>query len=248
MTPAAPPAPPVVAPPAGDVIDAEPPPAPINEAAAFKAYYAEGAEHFTAKRFKEASAAFAAAYALKPEPRLLFNIAQCYRKQELLEDAIAQFDRYLEADPGISSAVRGEVDAYRAELRAKLEARVVTRRAPKVIVVSTEKPVPRALLPLGAVGLAVGLSAAAVGGAFLGIHGTCAGSAEPPALECDRLYNSLAPGIALLSAGGSLVVIGTVFLSLSLRNRRTEQPARQALLRGLSAPLVTPSSLPFAWQ
>ena len=111
-----------------------------------------------------------------------------------------------------------------------------------------EKPVPRALLPLGAVGLAVGLSAAAVGGAFLGIHGTCAGSAEPPALECDRLYNSLAPGIALLSAGGSLVVIGTVFLSLSLRNRRTEQPARQALLRGLSAPLVTPSSLPFAWQ
>lgn len=200
-------------------------PAPIGEGRAkvFSETYGRGVEQYKLGAYASAIEAFQAAHAIRPQPRLLFNIAQCYRKLDALDDSIGYFEKYLQADPDTSPEVRAEVQAYLSELRAKQHARAVAQQTSRVIVIAKEKPAPRAYLPLGVVSGVLGLGGLAVGGAFIGINGTCADVPTPPALECARLYNSLTPGIVLTAVGGSLAVIGTVFISLSVRRPKVEQ-------------------------
>lgn len=201
---------------------AEPPPSTESSTARFSDAYRRGVELFRQNEFSGAIIEFTAAYGLKAEPRLLFNIAQCHRKQDRLDEGIEFFDRYLRADINVSPSVRAEIQAYQAELRAKKQA-LAAQRKEKTIVIATEKPAPRWYIPGGIVAGILGLGGVVVGGSFIGINGRCVDMPQAPALECTRLYNSLTPGIAITAVGGSLAVIGTVFLSLSIRRPQTLQ-------------------------
>lgn len=59
-----------------------------------------------------------AAYNLKPQKVILFNIAQAYRKAERWTEALTLFQRYLQEEPG--SSLAGEVEGYITEARARV--------------------------------------------------------------------------------------------------------------------------------
>ncbi len=203
----------------------EPQPSTEAHSKRFAETYGRGVEKYKQGEYAIAVEAFMDAYQIRPQPRLLFNIAQCHRKQNALRESILYFEKYLAADPNSSSEVRAEVQAYISELRAKQHAQELSQKPDKVIVIAKEKPVPRAYVPIGVASGVLGVGGVAVGAAFIGISGTCVESPQPPALECTRLYNSLTPGIAITAVGGSLAVIGTVFVSLSARRPKVEKRA-----------------------
>ena len=69
--------------------------------------------------------------------------------------------------------------------------------------------------------IAVGLSALAAGGSLVGfgsgalaVHGTCIDATMPPANQCDRLYQTSALGMALVSVGAVSAVAGVVLLAV----------------------------------
>jgi tetratricopeptide (TPR) repeat protein len=86
----------------GAVAYAEPKPDPANPDAlvAYKLEVEQGTTAFRAGMFNDARVSFERAYALYPEPVLLFNIASCYRRADDPENAIAAYRRFLDAAPG----------------------------------------------------------------------------------------------------------------------------------------------------
>src|SRR5262249_39636099 len=58
---------------------------------------------------------FALAYSFKRLPRMLFNIAQAYRRAGHSEDAYLSYARFLEEDP--NTPLTKEVSGYQNELR-----------------------------------------------------------------------------------------------------------------------------------
>ena len=225
MVPVAPLTAPALAPATESADTPEPPPAALDESVLFRDRYELAVSKYNAGDFATAAQEFEAAYNLKPVPRLLFNIAQAHRKQDHLTESINYFERYLEADPQIKPEVRAEVLAYRAELKAKKAALTSAQQKSKVVVIAADRPAPRAYLPVGVTAGLVGLGALGTGIAFLSLNGSCADTPVAPALECDRLYNTFTPGVALTAVGGSLVVIGSVLMTLSLRRPGTTKPS-----------------------
>jgi tetratricopeptide (TPR) repeat protein len=67
-------------------------------------------------RYEEAVAAFRRAYEVKADPRLLFDIAECYRELGVVEQALFFYDRYLAAWPDAFD--RAEVEEKVADLEA----------------------------------------------------------------------------------------------------------------------------------
>ncbi|HUQ03900.1 MAG TPA: tetratricopeptide repeat protein [Kofleriaceae bacterium] len=84
------------------VAHAQPKPDPANPdvLVAYKLEVEQGTSAFRAGMFNDARVSFERAYALYPEPVLLFNIASCYRRANDLENAIGAYRRFLDAAPG----------------------------------------------------------------------------------------------------------------------------------------------------
>ena len=64
--------------------------------AEFKATVISANQHFDKKNYELARKQYQHAYRLRSEPLLLYNIAQCYRKQGELVQAVQMYLRYLE--------------------------------------------------------------------------------------------------------------------------------------------------------
>lgn len=79
----------------------------------------QGSKAFAAGRYQEAINAFEAAYALRPDPVLVFNIANAFRKAGKLDDAIVAYERFLGMSPKkeLATEARGNL----GELRARQE-------------------------------------------------------------------------------------------------------------------------------
>jgi tetratricopeptide (TPR) repeat protein len=97
-------------------------PAPVtlgSEAAvaAARAHFMHGEALYRDARSNDALLEFRAAYALDPRPELLINIAQAERRLGLLDEAIADCERFLQRAPGSPLAAR--VKQLRKELRAE---------------------------------------------------------------------------------------------------------------------------------
>lgn len=85
-----------------------------------KALFTEGNEHYTLGEFAQALAAYKRAYRAKPLPAFLFNIAQCHRKLDQDQEAIAMYQSYLVGVPDAKN--KPMVESLIAESRSKLTA------------------------------------------------------------------------------------------------------------------------------
>jgi hypothetical protein len=75
--------------------------------AAFDAAVAKGVENYKARKYNAAIKYFRDAYALKPDPTLIFNIARSYERLGKVEDAIANYQAYVDA-PGTTTEDRAD--------------------------------------------------------------------------------------------------------------------------------------------
>lgn len=90
---------------------------------------------FQSGRFEAAAEAYAMLYAARPQlVRVLFNVAQAFRRARKEREALAFYRRYLRAEP--QSPLRQEVQGYVGELSALLAARALSeapRPSPKPV-------------------------------------------------------------------------------------------------------------------
>ena len=73
-----------------------------------KASYEEGARHYYLTEYAEALTSFKDAYRAKDDPAFLFNIAQCLRKLNRLDEASNFYRIYLRRAPDSSNRVKVE--------------------------------------------------------------------------------------------------------------------------------------------
>lgn len=89
-----------------------------DDDAAFRQTVDDAMEHYKAKRYGQAIQAFEAAYKLRAEPELVYNIARSYEKSLKRTEAIDAYNRFLEL-PGTTAELRANalsaVDALKKE-------------------------------------------------------------------------------------------------------------------------------------
>ena len=95
--------------------------ATVDREAEFQAQLDAGLAHYEERRYAEAAAAFEAAYAIRAEPELAYNIARSYERAVMREEEIAAYDRFLGL-PGTTSEMRNRARSARSSLRAEVEA------------------------------------------------------------------------------------------------------------------------------
>ncbi len=88
---------------------------------AFQAAVDEALEHYTARRYEEAIAAFERAFEIRQEPELVYNIGRSYERNLYRERAVEYYERFLTM-PSTTAELRTRVlenlNALRAELAA----------------------------------------------------------------------------------------------------------------------------------
>jgi tetratricopeptide (TPR) repeat protein len=84
-----------------------------------KQAFERATRHYNLGEFEQALTHFKEAYAAKPLPALLFNIAQCHRNSGRPRDAIFFFERYLEEQPNAPEAA--EIERLLEDLRDQIE-------------------------------------------------------------------------------------------------------------------------------
>lgn len=86
------------------------------DAASAKQHFERGRELFVASQYLEALHEFEAGYRLAPLPLFLYNMGQACRHAGLIDQAIENYESYLQAVP--DAPERAEVEQYLRELRA----------------------------------------------------------------------------------------------------------------------------------
>ena len=104
----------------------------------FDSLVAKGGELFQAGKYAEARAAWEKAYAIDPNPRLLFNIGSTYRREGDLDQALRHYRRYLELAPA-DAPYRAMAEEAILNLEIQIDAR--TKKA------EPEKPAPPPAAP-----------------------------------------------------------------------------------------------------
>lgn len=99
----------------------EPAPEAANPTAAFqqaeaRTHFQAGVQHYQGGRYAEAIAEFQTAHRLFASPTILFNLAQAYRSEGQLSDAIATFRRYIEENPRLTPTQREDVEGVIREI------------------------------------------------------------------------------------------------------------------------------------
>lgn len=185
----------------------------------FKELYESAGKAYGSGNYTAAIPSLQAAYALQPLPPLLFNIGQAYRKLEMWSEARVYLELYRRVHLDIPRERAAALDDLVIEARDK-EREAHTPQViekTRLLYVAQEKPPPRWLRPVGVTAGILGLTAIGIGSWMIGIHGTCTQDPVPPALACEQVYATRAPGIGIAAAGGAALVLGTVSFALSFR-------------------------------
>lgn len=103
----------------GAVSAAEDPPGSERTESAFSVLYERALVAYQAGHYADAIEALLVAYKLRPEPRLLYNIAQAHRKLGNLRKSREYFEQYLAADREIATDMKAEVQHQITELTAQ---------------------------------------------------------------------------------------------------------------------------------
>jgi hypothetical protein len=88
-------------------------------AGTFEETYEAGVKYFDADDLVRARVEFLHAYEMRPEPIVLYNVAQTYRLQGIHQHALEYYKRFL-ASANISEKLRKNAEAYVAGLEAQL--------------------------------------------------------------------------------------------------------------------------------
>jgi tetratricopeptide (TPR) repeat protein len=211
--------------------------------------YRRGMKAFKAGQFEDAIDAFSRAYVGKPEPALLYNLAEAHRVLGHDQEALRAYRDYLQRAPEARN--REDVEAKCAMLEeaiAKRDQAATESPKPaeagkpavpateKLAVVTVEKPRPihdhQALSKRMWI---AGLATAGVGVVLLGVGIGYAAEASRAGADVSRLAELHLPydpardadgrrydttGIALLAVGGAATVAGALTFGLSYRERR----------------------------
>ena len=190
--------------------------------ASFDTLYTRAAAAYQAGRYAAAIDDLLAAYKLAPEPRLLYNLAQAYRKLGDLNKAEQFFRQYLETDPAIPAERQQEVVRRLEELKGQVPAAIAPAlvapavsflRAPETVRGDRARA-PSFLKVAGSLMFVAGGGLVAAGAAFVALDGNCTAEPMAPALVCGRVYRLLAPGAAQLGIGGGLLLGGALSIMI----------------------------------
>ncbi len=201
------------------------------------ALFEESAEDYRAGRFAHAAALLREAYALEPEPVLLYNLARALEGTGEDEEAIDAYERYLATGAGDDDAdaarARLEVLRARVEERRRLEQQAqaaahlgVDVPPPRTERARDDDPTPWILAGAGGAALAIG---AVLGGLMLDRASV---AEEAPIHETAARALADAQGLAvaadaLFGVGGLLAGIGLVWGLV----REASSPGPTATLR-----------------
>lgn len=83
-------------------------------------YFTRGMEAIESGRPREGIDLLLRAYAIKPHPNVLFNVARAYNSLNELERAIEYFERYLESDPPDAAEVEPVLDDLRERTKLRV--------------------------------------------------------------------------------------------------------------------------------
>ena len=226
--------------------DAQRPPDVDPDTEIARRHFEKGSELYGSGRYAEAVAEFEAARRAKPLPAFDYNIARAHDRMEHTREAIAAYERYLEAAPSAPDA--GDVRARIAELRGRLGA------TPATIALKEPGPLPprRRVLAwtVGGTGaallvgsLAAGLVAHARYGALSSectADGGCSAVTAPDAqILIDGGHSAAIASDVLLGVGLAAVAAG---IALYIVERRRPAERRTGRLE----PTVGGAS--FAWK
>lgn len=104
-----------------------------NQSDRFETAVKEGMTAYQAKDFDAAIRAFERAYAIRPEPEMVFNVAKSHEKALHLESAIAAYERFLLLE-GTTSDLRARalksLNSLKAEKKALEEAKAAPPAPP----------------------------------------------------------------------------------------------------------------------
>lgn len=185
----------------------------------FREQYDRASRAYGARDYAAAIPDLQGAFAIQPVPQILFNIAQAYRRLEQYGSARVYFELYrsIEKDLAPERAAVLERAIAEVEERARKATAPQVIEKTKLVYVRTEKPLPRWLRPVGATAGILGLGLLAGGATFLGLNGRCFEPPVAPSLECEQVYTTATPGIALTAVGGGMLLFGAVTFGLSFK-------------------------------
>jgi tetratricopeptide (TPR) repeat protein len=114
--------------PRGPAVAAEPPSAGAADLAKARADYEVGTRYYDLGQYEKALDAYRSAYASRPDPALLFNVAQCLRKLKRPGEALDIYRTYLRRAP--RSPKRADVERIMKTLEDELAAAPPTAPPP----------------------------------------------------------------------------------------------------------------------
>jgi tetratricopeptide (TPR) repeat protein len=191
-----------------------------------KQHTTAGRDAYNAGRYAEAEREFLDAYALVPEPALLYNLGRCRAALGRDRDAAETFERYaaLITDPEQRAAAQSlAVEARRRATEREAAAAEAARVAPSLGVAAS--PRRRFFAPastaLGATAVALTLASIGTGAAaqstYDDLSARCAADCSSEAARGDRLRVA---SIVTLSLGGAAAVGGAIAFALEWRRHR----------------------------
>lgn len=184
------------------------------ESKAYSRVLDEGEQLFDAGQYEAAIAKFLRAYTLYPKrTKLLYNLGLANLRLGRNADARHYFLFYLRVAPTITAEDRDKIDGYLTKVNAAL-AREETQRERVVYLPERRRPRPAWRIGLGLTLFAGSAAMLGFGGRFLYLDGRCTAVPAPPALECDRLYDTFTDGLALTVAGGVTALGGLILLAI----------------------------------
>ncbi len=223
----------------------------------YKAYLAKAQDLYSQEDYVGAAQAYQAAYNLKPNPNLLYNIARIYEKAGKFEDAIAYYEKFAKQPDIKLDARKDAIERLKAlrevvaldkppEPDPKDEPKDTTPTEPEKIVEATPDPEPEpvgetnytpAIITLGAGVLALG-----GGGAMGALAANAASEAEDATSLADfqtaaqngSTYALAADGLFVL--GGALTVTGVILLL-------TASPEKADSSQAVITPVVGPDGV-----
>lgn len=186
----------------------------LEQADSFNEKLKRGTDLYQNKQYEAAIVQFQGAYAIKPDPILLYNLGQAHRKLNRDAEALNYYQFFLRTATQAAPEMRTKVEGYVRELQGNIKQRE-QGPAPKTVYVSTERaPRPRWRIVVGAVGLAAGVVLVGYGARALSAHGKCGAPPENANGECAQIYSTLPVGAPIVAVGGLLAVSGAVLVAV----------------------------------